>query len=118
MRRKSALRAHTDGIQGLFPRLTATLGNEVCGLVDPRNHIIFVLKFREFGSYNAEDDVLVLWEVGEGFETASTGCVVFKVICIDIEVLSFELVYGNIVMARRMNGYLEELFGNDIVCTL
>jgi hypothetical protein len=118
MRRKSALRAHTDRIQGLFSRLSAPLGNEVCGLVDPRNHFIFVLEFGEFGRYDAEDDVLVLWKVGEGLETASTRCVVFKVVCVDVEVLSFELVYGAIVKARRTSGYLEELLGDDIVRTL
>jgi hypothetical protein len=56
--------------------------------------------------------------VGEGLETASTRCVVFKVVCVDVEVLSFELVYGAIVKARRTSGYLEELLGDDIVRTL
>jgi hypothetical protein len=56
--------------------------------------------------------------VGEGLETASTGCVVFEVVCVNVEVLSFELVYGAIVKARRISGYLEELLGDNIVRTL
>ena len=118
MRRKSALRAHTDRIQGLLSRLSASLGNEVSSLVDPRNHLIFVLEFGEFGGYNAEDDVFVLWEVSEGLETASTGCVIFEVVCVDVEVLDIKLVYSAILKVRGISGYLEELLGDDIVRTL
>ena len=118
MRRKPTLRAHTDRVQGLFSCLSASLGNEISGLIDPRNHLILVLEFGKFGGYNAKDDVLVLWEVGEGLETASTGCVIFEVVRVDLEVLGSKLVYNAMVKVKRTSGYLEELLGDDIVRTL
>lgn len=69
-------------------RLTGSLGNEIGSLVDASNHIILVLELGELGGDDTEDDILVLWELGERLETAGTGSVVFEVVSVYVQVLT------------------------------
>jgi hypothetical protein len=74
-------------LQGIFLGLASSLGDKVGSLVDTSNHLVLVFEFREFRGDDAEDDVLVLGQVGKRLETASARSVVFEIVCVYIKVL-------------------------------
>lgn len=87
MRCKPTLRTDTALLKCVLARLPSALGDPIGSLVDASNHLVLVLESRKFRRHNAENNVLVLGEVGERLEAAGAGGIVFKVVCVYIEVL-------------------------------
>src|SRR5947209_2991814 len=87
MRGKTTLRTNTTLLDCIFMRLTSALGDPIGGLIDASDHFILILELREFRGDDAENDVLVLWKMGQRLETTCTRRVVFEIVCVDIEVL-------------------------------
>ncbi len=72
-----ALRAHADSLQCLLPCLAGALSHEVGGLEDALTHHLQVLQFGELARDDAEDHVLVRWQLRERLEPAGSIGVVF-----------------------------------------
>lgn len=87
MTSKPALRGDTELVERLLSASSCARGYDISGLVDAVHHFLFVFKEGEFRCYYTEDYVFVGGEVGEGFEAAGAGRVVFEVVGIDVEVL-------------------------------
>jgi hypothetical protein len=87
MASKAALWAHADLAQSLLLADAIALSNEVGGLHDAGNHLVGVLKSRELGSDDAENDVLVAWEMLERLEAAGARGVIFEVVGVYVKVL-------------------------------
>lgn len=68
--------------------MAGTLSDPVGGLVDTSNHFVLVLELGELGCDDTENDVLVLGKVRKWLETTGTRRVVFKVVCVNVEVLT------------------------------
>lgn len=94
MTSKSALRRDADLIERLLSALSCACGYDISGLMDAIYHFLFIFEEREFGCYDAEDDVFVAGKVGEGFEGAGAGGVVFEVVGIYVEVLFSSVFSG------------------------
>ena len=84
---ETALWAHANLLECVLLGLTCAFGDEVCGLVHTRNHLVLVFEGGKFRSDDAEDDVLVLGEVCKRLEAAGARGVVFEVVSVNIQVL-------------------------------
>lgn len=88
MRCETTLWADTALLKSIFVRLTSALRNPVGCLVDASDHLVLVLELGELGCDDTENHVLVLGKVRKWLETTGTRRVVFKVVCVNVEVLT------------------------------
>ena len=87
MRCESTLRADTALLDGVLVRLASALCDPLSSLVDTSDHLFLVLELGELRCDDTEYDVLVLGKVSKRLEASSTGCVVFEVVGIDVQIL-------------------------------
>jgi hypothetical protein len=101
--RKSALGTYAHPFQccssTLVSGLTDALSDDISCAIHPCNHLALVFQLREFGCDDTQNDILVLRQVLQGFETARTWSIIFEIEGGDVEVL-------------------EELGGYPVVATL
>lgn len=114
MRRESALRAYAALLDSVLTRLSCALCDPVSGLVDASDHLVLALELGELRCDNAEDNVLVLRQVGERLEASGTGRVVFEVVGVNVQVLL--TLAGRSGRSRGVK-YLEKLLGDIVIST-
>lgn len=97
VRSKSTLRANTDLVQSSLNRDVVTLGNDLGSIEHAGLHLLLVLHSGKLAGDNAQDDILVWWQVLEGLETTGTLGVVLQVIGVHVQLL--EQLDGDAVIA-------------------
>jgi hypothetical protein len=110
VRREPALRTDAALLDSVLARLSRALCDPISGLVDTSDHLVLVLELGELRCDDTEDDVLVLGQVGERLEATGTGCVVFEVVGVDVQVLLMLAARFDAAMsARTWNSFLAML---------
>lgn len=95
---ESALWAETDTLERFFPRLLRPFRDSIGSLVDSVLDLFLVLQLAELGADRADDDVLVLREILQRFESSGSLRVVLEVECVDVEILK-QLACNDVVRA-------------------
>lgn len=105
---KPTLRAHTQSPQGFFSTLVIALRDKISSLIHPLLHLIHVFLLREFASDDTEYDVLVLRQALQRLKASCSGCVVFEIVCINVQVLE-ELLCNTVVATFREVAAVDEI---------
>lgn len=87
MRCESTLWTDTALLKSILARLACAFCNPISSLVDTSNHFILALELGEFRSDDTEHNVFILRKICKRFEAAGTGCIVFEIIGVDVQVL-------------------------------
>ena len=84
---KSTLRRNTNLQKSLFSTLTGSFSDKVCCLVHSLDHVLRIFQLGEFWSDDTKNDIFVLWEIFEWFESTCSWSIVFEVVRVDVQVL-------------------------------
>lgn len=95
---EAALRAHGDLFERLLCGLTGALSNELGSFVDALLHLLLVLQLAELGGDDSDNNVLILGQEFQGFETTGTLSIVLEVKSVDVQACE-ELLGDNVVGA-------------------
>lgn len=105
---KATLRVHNRSPQGFFSTLVIALCDKISSLIHPPLHLIHVFLLREFASDDTEYDVLVLRQALQRLKASCSGCVVFEIVCINVQVLE-ELLCNTVVATFREVAAVDEI---------
>ncbi|KAI6755828.1 hypothetical protein HG531_004934 [Fusarium graminearum] len=98
MRTESTLGTDSDPLQSLLLALTTTLGDPIGRTQNSLLHLLLILKLRQLGADNTDNDTLVLGEEFQRLKTARALGVVFQVKGVDVQVTE-QLLSNDVVFA-------------------
>lgn len=84
---ESTLGTETNTLERFFPRLLRPFRDGIRSLVDSVLDFFLVLQLAKLGADRADDDILVLGEILQRFESSGPLRVVLEVECVDVEIL-------------------------------
>jgi hypothetical protein len=85
MTRKATLRTNPEPLHALLHTLTLTFTHDFSSLPDPLLHFFLVLQLRELARNHAQNDILVLWQIGERLEPTRTWGIVLEVVRVHVK---------------------------------